>query len=89
MKKISFFPVLILVICLFLGLVTACSKVTNQPENTSQTDLAGNPSSEAPTDSGEVPTKKPTEDQTETPTEKTTDESVSEIPGIELPVIWN
>ena len=89
MIKLRFLFALILAICLLMGLATACSKVTNQPENTSQTDLSGKPYSEAPTGSGEVPTKKPAEDQTETPTEKTTDESVSEIPGIELPVIWN
>ena len=89
MKKLRFLPALILVICLLLGLATACSKTTNQPEKTSQTDPAGKLSSEAPTGSAEVPTKKPTEDPTETPTEKPTDELVSEIPGIELPAIWN
>ena len=92
MIKLRFLFALILAICLLMGLATACSKTTNQSEKTTQTDPAGAPSSEIPSGSVEVPTKKPTEDGTKTstekPTEKPTDESVSEIPGIELPAIW-
>ena len=88
MIKLRFLFALILAICLLMGLATACSKTTNQSEKTSQTDPAGAPSSEIPSGSVEAPTKKPTEDGTKTPTEKPTDESVSEIPGIELPAIW-
>ena len=92
MKKLRFLSALILAICLLMGLATACTKTPDQPEKTSQTDPAEAPSSETPSGSAEVPTKKPTEDETKTPTEKPaekpTDESVSEIPGIELPAIW-